>query len=236
MPAISKPVDRVDQRRVEDLPGKPEAREPDSQGAHASATGRPSAAERMRPSITRACPIASARPSRGSRSPRIAAAMSSSSSRYGFRRSTSIALERAVGAAQLDQRLDAVPGVVEEQRALGADRLELVARRQVEAAVERGQHVAREAQHGGEAAVHAARGEHVLARDPLGLAGQQSRAADAVAAHVHQRPAVELGVPAHVRLPREQERERRADEPQLADRSLVARARRDGPPAGGGAT
>ena len=163
MPAISSPSYAVDQRRVEDLPGKPEAREPDSQGAHASATGRPSAAERMRPSITRAWPIASARPSRGARSPRIGGRHVLELELVRVRAIDLDAIERAVGAAQLDQRLDAVPRVVQEQRALGADRLELVARRQVEAAVERGQHVAREAQHAGEAAVDAVAAEHLLA-------------------------------------------------------------------------
>src|SRR5579864_9064114 len=49
------------------------------------------------------------------------------------------ALDAAV-PPQLDHRVDAVPGIVEEERALAADRLELVAVRQRRAAVEGGEH------------------------------------------------------------------------------------------------
>src|SRR5207247_4266626 len=84
-------------------------------------------------------------------------------------------------AAQLDHRAPRVPGVVEEERALLADRLQLVALRQDEPAVELPEDVAGEAERRGELHVDAARAERLLAVDALGLAGQQPRAADAVA-------------------------------------------------------
>ena len=55
------------------------------------------------------------------------------------------------------------------------------------------------------------------ALDALGLAAQQPQRADAVAADVHQRAAVELGVAADVRAVGEREAERRADGARLAD-------------------
>src|SRR3954465_3778475 len=44
--------------------------------------------------------------------------------------------------AQLDHRVQAVPGIVEEERALASDRLELVALRERGGAIEGGEHVA----------------------------------------------------------------------------------------------
>ena len=63
-----------------------------------------------------------------------------------------------------------------------------------------------------------------LGRDPLGLAGQQPERADAVAADVHQRPALELARPAHVAEPgrqveRRTPRGRRAASPTAPSRT-----------------
>src|SRR5712664_70444 len=52
--------------------------------------------------------------------------------------------------AKLDARHRAVPRIIEEQRALAADGLQLVALRHRGAAVEYGHHVARETEHPGE--------------------------------------------------------------------------------------
>ena len=59
--------------------------------------------------------------------------------------------------------------------------------------------------------------EGLLARHPLGLAGDQARAAHAVAADVHQRAAVERGAEADVRRVVGDEPERGADDPDAAD-------------------
>src|SRR5690348_3134946 len=72
------------------------------------------------------------------------------------------ALDGAV-AAQLDHGVDAVPGVVEEERSLAADRLQLVPLRQRGAAVERRDDVVREAQQPGERPV-GARGDRKSTR------------------------------------------------------------------------
>src|ERR1039458_2052049 len=61
------------------------------------------------------------------------------------------ALDRAVGAAQLDRGAPGTPGIVEPEGAARARHLELVARCQIEAAVDCREHVAREAQQPGEA-------------------------------------------------------------------------------------
>jgi hypothetical protein len=91
-----------------------------------------------------------------------------------------------------------MPGIVEEQRALGADHLELVAIGHVDAAVEMRHDVAGEAHGPGEADVHAVPAGHLLARHLDRLAGHHPRAAHAVAPHVHQGAALELGRQPHV--------------------------------------
>ena len=64
----------------------------------------------------------------------------------------------------------------DEDRALAADDLDLVAAMDVHAAVDRGEHVAREAQHAGEARVDAVAAEHLLAAHALGLGAGDQRA------------------------------------------------------------
>ncbi len=127
----------------------------------------------------------------------------------------------AVAAAHLDHRHIAVPRIVQEERAFAADRLELVAVRHRGPAVEGREHVVREAQRPGEHPVGARRPEPGLAVDVLGLAAEEARAADVVTADVHQRAALDIGAQADVVLVVERVAERRADEPQLADRALV---------------
>jgi len=113
-----------------------------------------------------------------------------------------------------------VPRVGEEERALLADGLQLVARGQHEPAVDLRDDVVGEAERAGERDVDAARAERLLAVHALGLARQQARAADAVAADVHQRASVEVGEQADVLRVVEEEAERGPDEPQPADRAL----------------
>ena len=99
---------------------------------------------------------------------------------------------------ELDHGVLAVPGIVEEERALRADRLELVAVRR---------HVA---QSNSASTSPGKRSEPVKAQSVpvgpmyarpktrLGLAPEQARAADAVAPDVHQRAAVDVGLEADV--------------------------------------
>src|SRR5664280_116919 len=72
------------------------------------------------------------------------------------------ALHRAVRAAQLDHGAARVPRIVEPEGAARARHLELVARRQVEAAVDRREHIAGEAEQPGEAHVDAIAAAHLL--------------------------------------------------------------------------
>src|SRR5437588_1335765 len=123
-------------------------------------------------------------------------------------------------AAELDHRAPGVPRVVEEERALLADRLELVARRQDEPAVDLAEDVVGEAEGPGERDVDTARAERLLAVHALGLARQQTRAADAVAPDVHERAALEVGQQADILRVVEEEAEGGPDEPQPADRAL----------------
>ena len=153
--------------------------------------------------------------------------------RVRVRRSTSIRSTRA-GAAQLDHRGARMPRVVEPEDAVGACHFELVASRQIEAAVDRREHVAGEAQQPGEAHVDAVAAPNLLRVHRERLAREQPGGAHAVAADVHQRAALERRLQAHVAGPLEQERERRPDQAQLAD--LAPAARRAAAPAGGGAT
>src|SRR5262249_8982386 len=99
----------------------------------------------------------------------------------------------AVVMPHLDDGLVAVPRVVEEERALAPNRLELVAVHEGGAAVERRDHVAGEPQRPGEDPIGARRPEPRLAPDALRLAAEQPRAGDVVTADVHQRAALEFG-------------------------------------------
>ena len=122
---------------------------------------------------------------------------------------------------ELDHGLGAVPRIVEEERPLGADRLELVALGQRRAAVEERVDVAREAHRAAEDPVRPARADVGLAVHRLGLAGEQARAAHAVAAHVHQAAALDVGAQADVVRVVERVAERGADDAQLADRAVA---------------
>src|SRR5215475_6409070 len=120
--------------------------------------------------------------------------------------------------AELDDRMVAVPGIVQEERALAADRLELVALHERSAAVEGGDDVAGEAKRPGEDPVGPRRAVPRLAPDPLRLAPEQPRARDVVTTDVHQRAALHVGAEANVLAVVEPVREGRADQPELADR------------------
>ena len=170
-------------------------------------------------SSVRAWPSASSRPSRSSASPRIASLTFSSSRRYESSSLELDALDAAV-APQLDHRDDAVPRVVEEERALAADRLQLVPVRQRGAAVERRDHVVREAQQPAEDPVGAGRPVPRLAVHATGSPPRRRDAADAVAADVHERAALDVGAQADVVHVVQRVRERGPDDAQLADRAL----------------
>ena len=128
---------------------------------------------------------------------------------------------RVVGADYVDSRFAAVPGIGQAERALVADDLEQVLAREREARVEvRGDvtsesHDARERDV--DSVVLAAKG--LFRRDALGLglAGDQPRAAHAVAPDVHQRPAVERRAKADVGAVVGDEPERGADDADFAD-------------------
>ena len=91
-----------------------------------------------------------------------------------------------------------MPGVIEPQDAVGAGHFEFVARRQVQAAVERGEHVAGEAEQPGKAYVDAVAAPNLMGADRVRLARKQPCRAHAVAADVHQRAALERRLQAHV--------------------------------------
>ena len=133
-------------------------------------------------------------------------------------------------------RRRAVPGVLGDQRAALADDLDHAARRHVEAAVERAEHVAGEPQHAGEAHVDAVAARTASPLHALRLAAQQPQRAHAVAADVHQRAALERR-PAGARSPGPRpasgSRTRRARRAAARSRPPAARAPRS---AGGSAT
>ena len=123
-------------------------------------------------------------------------------------------------ARQPEPDAPAVPGVLDEDRALRADHLERVPPREIEPAVELGQHVGRVGERPADAEVHPARREHLSCDDALGLASEEARRRDAVAAEVSERPALELRGQAHIARPGvEREPEVRPDHAQLADRT-----------------
>ncbi len=114
-----------------------------------------------------------------------------------------------------------MPWVVDEERGVAADRLELVTLRHRGAAVERRDDAARETERAGEHPVGPRRPEPRLAVHSLGLAPKEARSAHGVAPDVHQRAAIQGRAHADVVPVVERVAERGADEPQLADRSLV---------------
>src|SRR5439155_3338509 len=120
-----------------------------------------------------------------------------------------------------DHRRPPVPRIVEEQRAFAADRFELVARRQRRAAVEEPEDVVGETHRAGEDPVGAARADQLLPEDQLRLAGKQPRAADAVAADVHQAAALDVGAKPDVLGVEDREAEAGAYDAELPDRTLV---------------
>src|SRR6266702_2488753 len=73
----------------------------------------------------------------------------------------------------------------------------------------------------GQDPVGARRAEPRLAERPLGLAAEQSRAADVVTADVHERAALDLGAKPDVALVVEAVAERGADQAELADCAVV---------------
>src|SRR4030095_14950489 len=99
----------------------------------------------------------------------------------------------AIVAPKLDHRCSAVERVVEEERALVADRFQLVAGGRSEAAVELADDTTRESKRSVEAHVHARGPDDLLAVDALGLAREQTRAIDAIGAHVHKGASLDVG-------------------------------------------
>src|SRR5207249_7271511 len=77
-------------------------------------------------------------------------------------------------ATKLDHRLDAVPWIVEEERPIAPDRLELVTFGQGRPAVELGEDVAGEPHRACEDPVGAARADELLTVHLLGLTGEQT--------------------------------------------------------------
>ena len=74
-------------------------------------------------------------------------------------------MRSTVTRAQLDHRLTAVPGIVEEQARLVADDLQLVAVGEGEAGVEVGEHVRAEPHRAGERHVDSVAADALLAAD-----------------------------------------------------------------------
>src|SRR5262249_58185876 len=87
-------------------------------------------------------------------------------------------------ASKLDHRHDAMPGIVEEERAVAPDRLELVTLGQGGPAVELSEDVARKAHRAGEDPVGAARPDELLPVHPLRLAGKQTASPDPLPTHL----------------------------------------------------
>src|SRR3954447_21457375 len=75
-----------------------------------------------------------------------------------------------VRASQLDHRYEAMPRIVDEERPLASDHLELVTIGQRSAAVELGKNIPRKAQRAGEGPIGAARADELLPVELLGLA------------------------------------------------------------------
>src|SRR4029453_6698174 len=92
----------------------------------------------------------------------------------------------AIVPPKFDHRCSAVERVVEEERALVADRFQLVAGGHAEAAVELADDTAWGAQRPVETHVDSRKPDDLLAVDPLWLAREQTRTIDAVGAHVHE--------------------------------------------------
>src|SRR5262245_52265785 len=129
-------------------------------------------------------------------------------------------LDSAV-ASELDHRLDAVPGIVEEERAVASDRLELVTLGKSRPAVELCDDVTGKAHRTGENPVGAAGADVLLPVHLVRLAREQAGAADAVAADVHQAAALDIRSQTDVLRVVQRIAEARADEPEVPDRTLV---------------
>ena len=110
-----------------------------------------------------------------------------------------------------------MPGVVEEDRAFRADRLQLVTKGELQTAVELGDHVSRERHRPGEGDVDPGLSRR-HAEDALRLTGQEPGAADAVATNVHQSAAVQIGREPDIGWIRQGEAEGGADGTELPDR------------------
>src|SRR5262249_29402855 len=101
-------------------------------------------------------------------------------------------------AVELDVRVAAAHRVRHDELALGADRLEPVSLRKVEPAVNPPEAVVRNPQPPDKPDVAPPAAQALAPEDELRLPPQQPLHADAVAAEIHQRAAVELWAQAHV--------------------------------------
>ena len=190
---------------------------------------------------SRAWPTASSRPSSSGASPRIASLTFSSSSRYEFAGARPRSCSTLVGS-----RRSSIPGDVDvpgSRRRRGFPRRRPPRARpdagSDEAAVEVREDAAREAKRPGKETSTPLLPDDLLGVHALRLAGEETERVDAVAADVHQRAAVELGVEAGVvRAVNgcELEAEGGADDPQPSDGAVRRRARRASRSAGGAAT
>src|SRR5262245_46826145 len=114
-----------------------------------------------------------------------------------------------------------MPWIVEKERPLAPDRLELVSLGKSRSAVELREDVARKAHRAREDPVGAGRADELLPVHLLGLTGQQPRSTDAVAADVHEAPAVQVRPQADVLRVVQRIAETGADKPELSDRTLL---------------
>ena len=144
----------------------------------------------------------------------------SSSSRYESAGSTSIRSTPPSRRSSITGSL-AVPRIVEEERPVAADRLELVAFGKSRPAVELGEDVTREAHRAREDPVGSARADELLPVHALGLTAEQTRSTDAVAADIHQAAALELGAQSDVLRVVERKAEAGPDDTHVSDRALV---------------
>ena len=124
-------------------------------------------------------------------------------------------------AAELDRRLEPVPGVVHDDVATLPDHLELLTDRDVQAGVELGDDTPRRVHRRREADVDSSLVEDVRSVHLMRLAGEQSCRVDAVAADVHQRATVRLGEEAGIGGIVGREAECGADQPELPDGAVV---------------
>src|SRR5207302_10907444 len=122
---------------------------------------------------------------------------------------------------ELDVWVSTAHWIANDERSLRSDSLEAASRGQVEATMELAEHVARELQNAGEADVHPGRTRPLPPEGKFRLSRQQPLHADAVAAEVHQSPAVQLGQPTDIRVVGERPREQRPHLSELPDRDVA---------------